>query len=96
MKEKILALLTASFAGVRKDALNQMARTLALQVKSEDDAKKLVEKLTKAQVDDFVKEYRAEVDKEVSEGTKSFETNLKKKSDFVEKKKSRKCSTQNT
>lgn len=86
MKEKILALLMAAFAGVRKDGLNQLARTIALQAATEDEAKTLVEKLTKAQVDDFVKDYRAEVDKEVSDGNKTFESNLKKKFDFVEKK----------
>lgn len=86
MKEKILALLTAAFAGVRKDGLNQLARTLALQATTDEDAKTLVDKLTKAQVDEFVKEYRAEVDKEVSDGNKTFETNLKKKFDLVEKK----------
>jgi hypothetical protein len=86
MKEKILALLMASFAGVRKDGLNQLARTIALQAATEDEAKTLVDKLTKAQVDDFVKEYRAEVDKEVSDGNKTYESNLKKKFDLVEKK----------
>ncbi len=86
MKEKLLALLVAQFAGVRKDGLTQLARTLALQVATEDEAKALVEKLTKAQVDDFVKEFRAEVDKEVSDSNKTFESNLKKKFDLVEKK----------
>lgn len=86
MKEKILALLMAAFAGVRKDGLNQLARTIALQAATEDEAKTLVDKLTKAQVDEFVKEYRAEVDKEVSDGNKTYETNLKKKFDLVEKK----------
>jgi hypothetical protein len=87
MKDKILALLTAAFAGTRKDGLNQLARILALQATTDDEAKALVDKLTKAQVDEFVKEFRAEVDKEVSEGNKTFETNLKKKFDFVERKK---------
>jgi hypothetical protein len=86
MTNIILALLTAAFAGVRKDGLNQLARTLALQATTEDEAKALVGKLTKAQVDDFVKEFRAEVDKEVSDSNKTLETNLKKKFDFVEKK----------
>jgi hypothetical protein len=88
MKEKILALLLTAFSGVRKDGLSQLARTLALQVATDDEAKALVDKLTKAQVDEFVKEFRAEVDKEVSDSNKTFETNLKKKFDLVEKKKS--------
>ena len=85
MKEKILALLMAAFTGVRKDGLNQLARTIALQAATEDEAKTLVDKLTKAQVDEFIKDYRADVDKEVSDSNKTFETNLKKKFDLVEK-----------
>lgn len=86
MKEKILALLMTSFTGVRKDGLTQLARALALQVGTEDEAKALVDKLTKEQVDNFIKEFRGEVDKEVSEGNKTYADNLKKKYDFVEKK----------
>ena len=85
MKEKILALLLTTFAGVRKDGLTQLARTLALQATTDDEAKALVDKLTKAQVDEFVKEFRTDVDKEVSDSNKTYETNLKKKFDFVEK-----------
>lgn len=85
MKEKILALLMAKFSGVRKDVLNQMARVFALQVATEDEAKTLVDKVTDAQVNEFMKEYRADVDREVSESNKAFESNLKKKFDFVAK-----------
>ena len=85
MEEKILALLIAAFTGVRKDGLNQMARILALQATTDEEAKALVDKLTKTQVDKFVKEFRAEVDKEVSESNKTHEKNLKQKFDFVEK-----------
>lgn len=85
MKEKILALLIAKFSGVRKDVLNHMARAFALQVATEDEAKTLVDKVTDAQVTEFAKDYRADVDKEVSESNKTFETNLRKKYDFKEK-----------
>ena len=85
MKEEILALLIAAFAGVRKDGLTQLARTLALQATTKDEAKALVDKLTKTQVDEFVKEFRADVDKEVTDGNKTYEASLKKKFDFVEK-----------
>lgn len=85
MKEKILALLIAKFSGVRKDVLNHMARAFALQVATEDEAKTLVDKITDAQVNEFVKEVRADVDKEVSESNKTFEANLKKKFNFVAK-----------
>lgn len=86
LKERILALLMAAFSGVRKDGLNHLARAIALQVTTEDEAKTLIGKLTKAQVDEYVKDFRAEVDKEVSDGNKTYETNLKKKFNLVEKK----------
>lgn len=86
MKERILALLIAKFQGVRKDVLLMMARAYALQASTEEEAKSLVDKVTDAQVAEFVKEVRADVDKEVSDSNKTFETNLKKKFDFVEKK----------
>ncbi len=84
--QEILALLTNKFSGVRKDGLEQMARTIALQCTNEEEAKNIIEKITDAQVNNFVKEYRKVVDKEVSEAGKTLETNLKKKFDFVEKK----------
>lgn len=84
--QEILALLTAKFKGVRKDGLEQMARSLALHCATEQEAKDLVEKLTDAQVSEYVKDFRRVVDKEVSEGNKTFEDNLKNKYDFVEKK----------
>lgn len=85
MKETILALLIAKFSGVRKDGLVALARSLALQCTTEDEAKTLVDKFTDAQVNEFVKDYRADVDKEVSESNKTFEANLKKKFDLVQK-----------
>ena len=66
MKKTILALLVAKFQGVRKDALGVLASVLALQATNEDEAKALVEKITDAQVTEFAKDYRADVDKEVS------------------------------
>lgn len=86
MKEKILALLLAKFAGVRKDGLAQMALVLSLQAEKEEDATVIVEKLTDDKVNNFVKDWRKDVDKEVSEANKTYEGNLKKKFDFVEKK----------
>ncbi len=85
MREKILALLGAKFTGMRKDGLTALASALALQCTTEDDAKSLVEKVTDAQVTEFVRDYRKEVDKEVSESTKTFENNLRKKFEFKEK-----------
>lgn len=85
MYKILLALLVAKFQGVRKDGLDAMARGLALHCKSEDDAKTLVDELDKAQVDEFVKDYRAGVDKEVSDGVKTNETKLRSKYNFIEK-----------
>ena len=85
MKKTILALLVSKFQGARKDGLNVLAGILALQASTEDEAKALVEKITDAQVNEFIKDYRKDVDKEVSESNKTFETNLRKKYDFKEK-----------
>lgn len=86
MKKILLALLQTKFTGVRQDGLMALARSLALQCATEEEAAVLVEKITDAQVNEFIKEYRADVDKEVSESNKTYETNLKKKFNFVEKK----------
>lgn len=85
MKEKVLSLLGEKFPGARKDGLKHMASILALQVSTEEETKILVEKLTKEQVEGFIKDFRADVDKEVTDGNKTFEENLKKKFDLVEK-----------
>lgn len=86
MKEKILALLTTKFAGVRKDGLAQLAGVLSLQAADEAEATAILEKLTSDKVNDFIKDWRKDVDKEVSEANKTYESNLKKKFDFIEKK----------
>jgi hypothetical protein len=86
MKEKILALLLDKFAGVRKDALAQLAGSIALQAATDDEAAGIVEKLTPERVNEFTTDYRKTVDKEVSDANKAYEGNLKKKYDFVEKK----------
>lgn len=85
MKKTILALLVAKFQGARKDGLNVLASILALQASTEDEAKAIVEKITDAQVNEIIKDYRKDVDKEVSESNKTFEANLRKKYDFKEK-----------
>lgn len=85
MKEKLLALLINGFAGVRKDGLAHLAGALALNVTTEEEAQALVGKLTKDQVDTFIKDFRAGVDKEVTESNSTFKANLEKKYDFVEK-----------
>lgn len=87
MKEKIISLLTAKFKGARKDMLAQLARTLAMQATTEEQAQALVDSITEEQVTEFERETRANIDKEVANSQKTFETTLKKKFDLVEKKK---------
>lgn len=86
MKNIILALLVAKFAGVRKDGLAQLAGALSLQATTEEEANALIENFTADQVNNFVRDFRSDVDKEVSTSTKTFETTLKEKFDLVEKK----------
>ncbi|MDR1632309.1 MAG: hypothetical protein LBR97_05465 [Dysgonamonadaceae bacterium] len=86
MKEKILALLQAQFAGVRKDGLNHIANVLSFQVNTEDEAKTLVGKLTAEQVNSFIADWRKEADAEITKANKTYEDGLKKKYDFTEKK----------
>ena len=86
MFEKIIELLTAKFTGIRKDALEMLARNIALQCDNDDDVTAAIGKLTDEKVNDFVKGYRSQVDKEVSASISANEKNLRKKYDFIEKK----------
>lgn len=86
MLEKIIELLTAKFTGIRKDAIEMLARNLALQCDNDDDVTAAIGKLTDEKVNEFVKGYRSQVDKEVSASISANEKNLRKKYDFVEKK----------
>ncbi len=87
MYQILLALLTAKFSQARRDGLQQLARSLSLQVADETEAQALVEKLQEDKVTDFIKNWRKEVDSEVTRSTKTYEDNLKQKYDLVEKKK---------
>ena len=86
MFEKIIELLTAKFTGIRKDAIEMLARNLALQCDNDDDVTAAIGKLTDEKVNEFVKGYRSQVDKEVSASISANEKNLRKKYDFIEKK----------
>ena len=86
MFEKIIELLTAKFTGIRKDAIEMLARNLALQCDNDDDLTAAIGKLTDEKVNEFVKGYRSQVDKEVSASISANEKNLRKKYDFIEKK----------
>lgn len=83
--EHLKELLKQKFSGIRPDVLAHLAASLAMVATTEEEQKAMVEKLTDAQVEAFGKDYRKAVDAEVSNGTKTFEDNLKKKYDFVEK-----------
>ena len=86
MFEKIIELLTSKFTGIRKDALEMLARNIALQCDNDDDVTAAIGKLTDEKVNEFVKGYRSQVDKEVSASISANEKNLRKKYDFIEKK----------
>ena len=86
MFEKIIELLTAKFTGIRKDAIEMLARNRALQCDNDDDVTAAIGKLTDEKVNEFVKGYRSQVDKEVSASISANEKNLRKKYDFIEKK----------
>lgn len=86
MLEKIIELLTTKFTGIRKDAIEMLARNLALQCDNDDDVTAAIGKLTDEKVNEFVKGYRSQVDKEVSASISANEKNLRKKYDFIEKK----------
>ena len=80
--EQMIALLMGRFSGVRKDGLAQLAKSLLLQVTTEEEAQALVEKLSDQQVTEFVKDWRKEVDSEVNKGIDTY----KKKNPAQEKK----------
>ena len=86
MFEKIIELLTSKFTGIRKDAIEMLARNIALQCDNDDDVTAAIGKLTDEKVNEFVKGYRSQVDKEVSASISANEKNLRKKYDFIEKK----------
>lgn len=83
--DDITALLTNKFAGVRKDGLAHIARLIALQATTQEEAQALIDKMDADKVTETVREYRKNVDKEVTDATKTHEANLKKKFEFKEK-----------
>ena len=84
--EEIIALLKQKFTGVRQDGLTALARSLSIQYATIDDVKSAIEKITDAQVANFVKDFRADIDREVTNSNRAYEEGLRKKYDFVERK----------
>lgn len=76
---EIIALLTARFSGTRKDGLKQLARVISLQCATKEEAEAAVNKLTDAQVNQFIKDFRADVDSEVTKGVQKSEKTLREK-----------------
>lgn len=76
-KEQAEKLLSLKFANVRKDAILQLARIIALQSDTEEEAQAAVDKLTDEKVNAFTKEYRSQVDKEVTDARLKIESRLK-------------------
>jgi len=85
MKDKILALLQAKFAGVRKDGLTYIAATIAMAAKTDEEAKVIVDKLTADDVNQFVTDWRKDADTEISKAIATNEQTLREKYDFKEK-----------
>ena len=83
---EIVALLETQFPGVRKDGLNQLARVIAMQVNTAEEANGIVGKLTADSVAKFIADWRKDADAEIDKANKTREENLRKKYDFVEKK----------
>ncbi len=93
MIDRIFKLLEEKFPQARKDVLQVLARTYSLQNPSDETITQMVSSLTKEQIDDFAKAYRAGIDREVSESTKTYSENLTKKYQLVEKEKEKGAST---
>ncbi|GIZ15506.1 hypothetical protein [Capnocytophaga catalasegens] len=72
MYQKLVELLGTKFPQARKDGLQQLARSYALQVADETEAQALIDKLTSDKVTEFIKDWRKEVDSEVTKGVNSF------------------------
>lgn len=83
--EQILALLGKKFPGMRKDALQNMASVIALQVEDEAAAQTIIDHMTADNVQKFVQTYRSNIDREIQQSNQTVEQNLRNKYNFVEK-----------
>lgn len=79
MKEKVMELLEQKFAGVRKDGLNLMAGVIAMGVKTEDEAKAAVEKITVEQVNAYVQDWRKSADSEITKSNQTYDKTMREK-----------------
>lgn len=79
MKEKVMELLEQKFAGVRKDGLNLMAGVIAMGVKTEEEAKAAVEKITVEQVNAYVQDWRKSADSEITKSNQTYDKTMHEK-----------------
>lgn len=82
---KIIALLVTKFPGVRRDVLENLAGSIALQTESEEEVNDIVGKLTAEKVTKFGQTFRSAIDREIQQSVQTNEKKLKEKYDFVEK-----------
>lgn len=81
---KITELLTKKFSGVRPDGLAQLALSLAVTA-TDENIESTIESLSADNVNAFVNAWRKSADAEISKATKSHETNLRNKYNFIDK-----------
>lgn len=79
MKEKVMELLEQKFAGVRKDGLNLMAGVITMGVKTEEEAKAAVEKITVEQVNAYVQDWRKSADSEITKSNQTYDKTMREK-----------------
>lgn len=82
---KIIALLVTKFPGVRRDVLENLAGSIALQIESEEEVNDIVGKLTAEKVTKFGQTFRSAIDREIQQSVQTNERKLKEKYDFIEK-----------
>lgn len=82
---KIIALLVTKFPGVRRDVLENLAGSIALQTESEEEVNEIVGKLTAEKVTKFGQTFRSAIDREIQQSVQTNERKLKEKYDFIEK-----------
>lgn len=83
--QEIVALLEATFQGVRKDGLTQLATVIGIQCDTKEEVTAAVGRLTADKVKQFVADWRKEADAEIGRATSTYEANLRKKYNLVEK-----------
>lgn len=87
MKDKIKNQLKAKFPDIKEHELNFISSILSLQVAKEEDVAPLIEKLSKEQITESLKDLSTHIETSVKTAETNKENELKEKFDFIEKKK---------